>query len=303
MGKLYTIGIDGGMERSAGPDMGIAGSYSPDGKKLAINRKGQVYWRKYYRGAYQTDVTVMDLATKKFTDLTTFNGMDSWPMWGHDGFIYFVSDRDGNGLTNIWRVPENGKDAQAQKVTTFTTGDVRFPSISADGKTIVFEHDFGVSELDVLKQQLNWSPDSKSLAFTTTDEKLYVYDVGSKQGKVVVASKYGNLGGVAWSPDGKWLAYSRPDQSRVSNVYMIPAAGGQEHKVTFDSGGERQPRFSADGKKLYFVRNEGGGGGGRGGRGGGAAAGSGAQSFVIALERQGKDPDDGGEGCEKADNA
>jgi hypothetical protein len=28
------------MERSAGPDMGIAGSYSPDGKKLAINRKG-----------------------------------------------------------------------------------------------------------------------------------------------------------------------------------------------------------------------------------------------------------------------
>src|SRR5258708_19775856 len=91
----------------------------------------------------------MDLTTKKFTDLTTFNGMDSWPMWGHDGFIYFVSDREGNGLTNIWRVPENGKDSQAQKVTAFTTGDVRFPSISADGKTIVFEHHFGVSQLDV----------------------------------------------------------------------------------------------------------------------------------------------------------
>src|SRR5258706_380177 len=149
MGKVYTVAIDGGMERSAGPDMGIAGSYSPDGKKLAINRKGQTYWRKYYRGSYQTDVTVMDLATKKFTDLTTFNGMDSWPMWGHDGFIYFVSDREGNGLTNIWRIPENGKDVQAQKVTSFTSGDVRFPSISADGKTIVFEHDFGVSKLDV----------------------------------------------------------------------------------------------------------------------------------------------------------
>jgi tricorn protease len=415
MGKLYTIGIDGGMERSAGPDMGIAGSYSPDGKKLAINRKGQVYWRKYYRGAYQTDVTVMDLATKKFADLTTFNGLDSWPMWGHDGFIYFVSDRDGNGLTNIWRVPENGKDSQAQKVTTFTTGDVRFPSISADGKTIVFEHDFGVSkldvatkrvtpikvdisaetqenlqevraftsqvdeynlapsgrrivfsihgevftapvdqgdlrqitdnpardkaplfspdgkhiafisdrngreeiyliapdgsgeptrltDLDVLKQQLNWSPDSKSLAFTTTDEKLYVYDAASKQGRVVVASKYGNLGGVTWSPDGKWLAYSRPDQSRVSNIYLIPAAGGQEHKVTFDSSGERQPRFSADGKKLYFVRNE-GGGGGRGGRGGGGTPGTGSQIYVIALERQDKDPDDPEERPETDDNA
>jgi tricorn protease len=416
MGKLYTVAIDGGMERSAGPDMGIAGSYSPDGKKLAINRKGQTYWRKYYRGSYQTDVTVMDLATKKFTDLTTFNGMDSWPMWGHDGFIYFVSDREGNGLTNIWRVPENGKDAQAQKVTSFTSGDVRFPSISADGKTIVFEHDFGVSKLDVgskrvtpikvdisaetqenlqevrtftsqvdeyhlapsgrrivfsihgeiftapvdqgdlrqitdrpsrdkspvfspdgkniafisdrngreeiylsapdgsgepvrltdldeLKQGLNWSPDSKLLAFTTTGEKLYVYDVATKQGRVLLTSKYGNVGGLSWSPDGKWLAYARPDQSRVSNIYLMPAAGGQEHKVTFDTGGERQPRFSADGKKLYFVRNEGGGGGARGGRGGGGAPGSGAQIFVIALERQDKDPDDPEERAETEDSA
>src|SRR3984885_12909356 len=77
MAKLYTVPIDGGLERSAGPDMGIAGSYSPDGKKLAINRKGQVYWRKYYRGAYNTDVTVMDLATKTFKDLTDFPGIDS----------------------------------------------------------------------------------------------------------------------------------------------------------------------------------------------------------------------------------
>src|SRR3984885_10962569 len=77
MAKLYVVSIDGGLERSAGPDMGIAGSYSPDGKKLAINRKGQVYWRKYYRGAYNTDVTVMDLATKTFKDLTDFPGIDS----------------------------------------------------------------------------------------------------------------------------------------------------------------------------------------------------------------------------------
>src|SRR6185295_10824654 len=150
---------------------------------------------------------------------------------------------------------------------------------------------------------MTWSPDSKYLAFTTTGEKLYVYDVATKQGRVVLTSKYGNVGGLSWSPDGKWLAYGRPDQSRVSNIYMIPAAGGQEHKVTFDTSGERQPRFSADGKKLYFVRNEGGGGGGRGGRGGGGAQGSGAQIFVIALERQDKDPDDPEERAETEDSA
>ncbi len=147
MGKLYTVNIDGTKERNAGADMGIYGTYSPDGRKMAINRKGQVYWRKYYRGAFQTDVTVFDIASKKFTDVTDFDGLDSWPMWSQDGHIYFVSDREGNGLTNIWRVPENG--GQAERVTSFKTGDVRFPAMSADGKVIVFEHDFGIWKLDV----------------------------------------------------------------------------------------------------------------------------------------------------------
>ena len=147
MGKLYVVSLSGGMPRDAGPDMGVWGSYSPDGTKLAINRKSQAYWRKYYRGAYQSDITVMDLAAKAFKDLAPFDGMDSWPLWSSDGFIYFVSDREGKGLTNIWRVKENGSDAE--QISHFTSGDVRFPGLSGDGNTIVFEHDFGVWKLDV----------------------------------------------------------------------------------------------------------------------------------------------------------
>ena len=409
MAKLYTVSIDGGLEHSAGPDMGIAGSYSPDGKKLAINRKGQVYWRKYYRGAYNTDVTVMDLASKTFKDLTDFPGIDSWPMWAHDGYIYFVSDREDSksntGLTNIWRVSENG--GAAQQITTFKSGDVRFPSISADGKTIVVEHDFGVSKLDVatrkvtpikidisaevqenttemrsftsrvdeyhlapngrriafsihgeiftapvdntgdlvqitdnpardreptyspdgkqiaftsdrsgreeiyivasdgvgdvtkvtdqdsIKDTLSWSPDSKLLAFETTEDKLYVYDTASKQTRMAASSSKGDISGAVWSPDGKWIAYSKTDASRSSNIYLAPVEGGQERVVTFDSDGSRQPRFSADSKKLYFRRaSSANGGGGRGGRGGG---GGGAQIYVIALEKQDHDPEDTGD--------
>src|SRR6266850_1304322 len=120
--------------------------FSPDGKRIAYNPKGQVYWRKYYRGAYATDVWIEDIAAKKFTQLTDFDGLDSWPMWSSGGDIYFVSDRDGGGLTNIWRVSDNG--GKADRVTSFKSGDVRFPSISADGRTIVFEHDFGIWKLD-----------------------------------------------------------------------------------------------------------------------------------------------------------
>jgi tricorn protease len=147
MPMLYKVSVEGGMPVNAGPDMGIAASYSPDGTKIAYNQKAQSYWRKYYRGAYQSDVMVEDIASKKFTNVTDFDGLDSWPMWARDGNIYFVSDRDGGGLTNIWRVSESG--GKADRVTSFKEGDVRFPSISADGKTIVFEHDFGISKLDV----------------------------------------------------------------------------------------------------------------------------------------------------------
>src|SRR5260370_20278443 len=81
-----------------------------------------------------------------FTQLTDFEGLDSWPMWSRDGNVYVVGDRDGKGLTNIWRISDNG--GKAERVTSFKGGDVRFPSISADGRTIVFEHDFGIWKLD-----------------------------------------------------------------------------------------------------------------------------------------------------------
>ena len=147
---LYTVDLKGGMPVSAGADIGLYASYSPDGTRLAFNRKSQAYWRKGYRGSNQSDVTVYEAATGKFTDLTEFNGMDAWPMWGKDGFIYFVSDKDGDA-TNLYRVPERG--GSPERVTTFGTGDVRWPAISTDGKVIAFEHDFGLWLYDVAGRQ------------------------------------------------------------------------------------------------------------------------------------------------------
>ena len=98
----------------------------------------------------------MDLSSRTFKDVTSFDGMDSWPLWGRDGFIYFVSDREGKGLTNVWRVRESG--GQAEQVTRFNDGDVRFPGISGDGKTIVFEHDYGIWKLDVASREVKPIP-------------------------------------------------------------------------------------------------------------------------------------------------
>src|SRR5262249_13043323 len=160
-------------------------------------RKAQAYWRKYYRGAYQSDVTVMDLGSKTFTDLTRFEGMDSWPLWSTDGFIYFVSDREGKGQTNLWRVSPNG--GPAQQVTHFTGGDVRFPSISEDGRTIVFEHEFGIWKLDLPSGQVQPIPleIAAETQETLTEFKEYSatvdhYDL-APDGKRIAISIHGEL--------------------------------------------------------------------------------------------------------------
>jgi tricorn protease len=393
---LYTVSVDGGMPVSAGADSGVQASYSPDGRRLAYNQKAQAYWRKFYRGSYQSDVMVADVTSKKFTNVTDFEGMDSWPMWARDGNIYFVSDRDGGGVTNVWRVSESG--GKAERVTTFKTGDVRWPSISADGKTIVFEHDFQIAKLDVgskrvtplrfdinaetgeslsevrsfssevddydlapnsrrivlsvhgevftapveegdlrqitdspwrdrdvtyspdgkwiayvsdrsgreelyvaavdgageprkltdldaLKVSYRWSPDSTQIAYTSSDGTLRLLNVADAQSKELTTSRYGGIGGPVWSPDGKWLAYSKPDVSRTTDIYLIPSTGGEEKKVTFDSFSEAGPRFSPDGRKLYFLRNE-------STQTGQAAGTPSIHIYAVTLERLERDPDD-----------
>ena len=396
MPQLYLVSTEGGMPWKAGTDMGVMASYSPDGQKLAYNQKSQVYWRKYYRGSYQSDIMVMDIAAKKFTQVTDFDGLDSWPMWGHDGYIYFVSDRDGGGLTNIWRVSDNG--GKADKITSFKAGDVRWPAISSDGRVIMFEHDFGIWKLDVaskratpikldidaetqdnlsetqpfasqaddydlapssrriafsihgeiftapveegdlkqltdgpardrnvayspdgkwlayisdesgreeiyvvaaddsapaqkltdidaLKLGFNWSPDSKEIAFSSSDDKLRKLAVATKQVVELDSSRYGAFSTPVWSPDGKWIAYSKQDISRTSDIYLIASSGAEKeaHRVTFDSNNDGNPVFGPDGKKLFFQRVEATAGG---------AVSSSVQIYSMWLEHQDKDPDD-----------
>ena len=279
MGQLYVVGVDGGMPWHAGPDMGNAASYSPDGSRIAYNPKGQVYWRKYYRGAYATDVWIEDVSAKKFTQVTDFDGLDSWPMWGKDG-IYFVSDRDGAGLTNIWRVGEAG--GKADKITSFKSGDVRFPSISADGRTIVFEHDFGIWKLDTaskkvtqIKLDIDAETEENDSEMRTFSSEADDYDL-APSGRRIVVSVHGELfivpveegdirqvtdspareRGVAYSPDGKWLSFIS-DGSGREELYVAAVDGsGDPQKLTDIDALKFGYNWSPDSKEIAFTSSD-----------------------------------------------
>ena len=63
--------------RKRGPILACTAASRPTAVKLAVNRKGQSYWRKGYRGSYQTDVTVVDLKSQDV------QGRDQLPRHGH----------------------------------------------------------------------------------------------------------------------------------------------------------------------------------------------------------------------------
>ena len=80
-------------------------------------------------------------------------------MDGHDGFIYFVSNELPNepvkpgspevmkSVNNIWKISDKG--GKPVQVTNHTDGNLFYPSISADGKVIVYEDNFGIWKLDM----------------------------------------------------------------------------------------------------------------------------------------------------------
>ncbi len=275
---LYTVDLVGGLPVSAGPDIGVAGSFSPDGGQIAFNRKSQVYWRKGYRGSNQSDVSVMNVASGNFTELTDFAGMDSWPMWGRDGFIYFVSDRDGNA-TNLYRVSDQG--GTAERVTTFNAGDVRWPAMSADGRTIAFEHDFGLWLMDVGTRQARKIPLriaaevqanlSESRVFRSEADDYALAPGGRRiafsiHGEVFTAPiEEGDLRQVthsAWrdvsptySPDGSRLAWVS-DSSGREEIWVAPADGGPAERITDIDALKPGFSWSPDGKTLAFTTSD-----------------------------------------------
>lgn len=63
------------------------------------------------------------------------------------------------------------------------------------------------------------------------------------------------------SPSGKWVMFSAVDvdlaaNTKVSHLWVVPLAGGQERQVTFWKGGESNGRFSPDGKQVSFVAED-----------------------------------------------
>jgi len=105
-----------------------------------------------------------------------------------------------------------------------------------------------------------WSPEGRRIAYVSFESKkpiVYVHHL-SENKRQVVASFKGSNSAPAWSPDGKTIAVVLSVEGG-SQIYLINSDGsGPRRRISNSQSIDTEPRYSTDGKWLYFTSDRGG---------------------------------------------
>ena len=229
-GMHYLINKDGGEPEAIGGKMLYAASFEPDGNRMAININPTLWPRKGYKGPTNADIWVFDREDIKYTRLTEYEGVDRWPMWAKDGFIYFVSDRDGT--FNIWKV--NSECGEAIQMTFHKDDDVQFPYLDKEQSQIVYEYEFELWLLDLkTKKTKKINLDFWNTKIEKNDKSKYYFN---------------HVDEFDLYPTGKRIVFSiRGD------IFINPIDKGESYQITDNPARDRNPKASPDGKWIAFI--------------------------------------------------
>jgi Tol biopolymer transport system component len=166
-------------------------------------------------------------------------------------------------------------DSGKKSRVTFTNGGGLSGAFSPDGSHLAFGSGvFGrmvslsvrslvgndlqkIIELPTALIVTQWSRDGRYVIVTTqnirTGFDIQAVDMSTHEIKSVVQGPSDEYAG-ALSPNGKWLAYVSAE-SGTPQVYVTSFPGGDgKYQATLDGGAG--PRWSRDGKQLYYVKDE-----------------------------------------------
>jgi tricorn protease len=289
---LYQVPIAGGREQALPVDWGWHGSFSPDGRSLVFNRHPATWTRQHYRGSFAADLWIADLAAKTFKQLLPDERFNRyWPMWGADGAIYFVADPLPNdrsiepgsaavrrSANNIYRIPASG--GEPVQVTKHVDGNLFWPSMSSDGKVIVYEELFGLWKLDVatgrtseIRIEIAADDKDNQADVEVVRDEVDSFDISpsgrraaiSARGQVLtIATDRGDITRVLpdamvsrsqfprWSPDGKYIAF-QSDRSGRDEIWISDPEGLSPKKVSNADNEKGAIVWAPDSKTLLYT--------------------------------------------------
>lgn len=130
-------------------------------------------------------------------------------------------------------------------------GDGRLYKLPLDGSGLVEEVDTGFAV--TCNNDHGISPDGSQIVISDKTQfgksTIYVLPVEGGTPQLVTPKQPSYWHG--WSPDGKELAYCGI-RNDLFDIYTIPAAGGEERRLTHGEGRNDGPDYSHDGRWIYF---------------------------------------------------
>jgi hypothetical protein len=188
---------------------------APDGQSVAVTRAVDT----------NSDVWLIDTGGGNFRRFTFDPGLDHSPVWSPDGTrVVFGSAR--NGPADLFEIPASSPGNESPLLVT-----------------------------DQGKLALDWSRDGKWLLYNTRHPKTGL-DIWAKpmapDGKpsVVINTLFDETAG-QFSPNGRWVMY-QSNESKPGQIYIRPFAGpGAMEQITTTGGS--QPRWSPDGKEVFYL--------------------------------------------------
>ncbi len=201
---------------------------SPDGTKAVVDRSdsqgnSSLWLFDFSRGT-----------SARFT----FGSRDGYPVWSPDGkHVIFISS-GSNGSRGLYWKPANGAAGEELLLKSSVS---RPTDVSRDGRFLLYDTLSSKTGSDFWVLPLQG--DRKPFPFLSTKSNEY-------EGH--------------FSPDGHWVAYLS-DESGSTEVYVRPFspnpnaadASGAGPKWQVSYGGGYEPRWSADGKELYYLTLDG----------------------------------------------
>jgi Tol biopolymer transport system component len=248
-----------------------------DEEQPAISRDGSRIVFRGVDGIFRHsafELFTSDAKGGNVTRITNNDWADESPTWTPDAKqIVFSSNRnDANHeclfppcRLDLYSVAADG--THLRQLTNIPNGLVFFPSVSSDGRTILFTFlsdagdtalftvgldGSGLRQITEFAQEsfhAHWSPDGSRIAYSDngciscSGSSIWTMRAdGTDQHRLTTGKKGTNDNNAQWSPDGAWLTFTRQATGSFtsSDIYRITTGGTQqalilERGVNFES--------------------------------------------------------------------
>ena len=209
------------------------GFLSPDGKKLVFN----------VRRAGREEFREKSLEDGRETILAADNFSRYAPRWSPDGTRLAYRRTDTNTRQrSIVLMPAGGGEERILTSPGLQRGENAF-DWSPDGKWILASSSRG-------------TPDRAEVRLIPVSAAPHA----ETQERVVASAPGQGLWQARFSPDGRWIVFMavKRTDATLSPLYVVPPSGGKWTNITSGTYRNDKPRWSPDGKTIYFVSDRSG---------------------------------------------